>query len=402
MSRDRFSYITLAYVLGTGFIFVVSVILCEAGFGALKQFGLALIENFDIEMSLKNFMKINMNAEHEYMFFTISMIQVTYISRIVGNFVSEENLLDKIFMYLGNIFLSCFLSMTYELYPMKLFKSSIGFALPMYIACLALIYAVVKAILKVRGYKWGAYVYMGYLTAYLMANPIILGLMSVIVPYILGLSLYVLLYVNFLYKSKILTIVAILIISYPLNMLSGKLTDFFLEKTNGSFLPVADIVYGILSVALILVWFIFMVFKTDYTDLVFSINNQQYTYKAIKTLNRGITEDDIWWGYFKDHTLIIDGQYGYMDDYDSDTPSWYELHDEIEKIVILEGTHYIGDFAFKGLNNVKEVYISKDVREIGESPFIGCDSLEKIEVDPENEFYMSKKGKLYNRSGDEI
>ena len=164
------------------------------------------------------------------------------------------------------------------------------------------------------------------------------------------------------------------------------LMDSLLDAVNVSYIGAVDTFYGIFSVILIIGWFVLMMFKTEYTDLTFSIDNEKYTYKAIKTVNRGMEDNDLWWGYFSDGTLVIDGR-GHMKDYSFSNSPWYEYRDEINRIVVLDGTRYIGSCSFCGMYNVKEIYISKDVIEISNLVFLDCKSLQTINVDKENKVY---------------
>ena len=73
--------------------------------------------------------------------------------------------------------------------------------------------------------------------------------------------------------------------------------------------------------------------------------------------------------------LTISGT-GEMGNYD-DTP-WESYTSHITTIVISEGVTSLGERAFWGLTNVREVYIADSVESIGEATFGGCYSLENI------------------------
>ena len=99
--------------------------------------------------------------------------------------------------------------------------------------------------------------------------------------------------------------------------------------------------------------------------------------------------------------------------------SAFEFCDELSNINIPESVKIIGNEAFWACNSLKEitlpdslveigsdafgccfgftsVRIPKSVKKIGTSPFIYCINLEKIEVDPGNQNYISLNGVLYN------
>lgn len=57
----------------------------------------------------------------------------------------------------------------------------------------------------------------------------------------------------------------------------------------------------------------------------------------------------------------------------------------------------IGDEAFSQCDSIAAVTIPASVREIGEKAFAACDALENITVDPDNRYYASKDGVLFNK-----
>lgn len=71
---------------------------------------------------------------------------------------------------------------------------------------------------------------------------------------------------------------------------------------------------------------------------------------------------------------------------------------EMENIIFPEGLTSIEQQAFYNCNNLKSIYIPKSVTNISETgTFDNCNSLEKIEVDPDNLKYSSQDGVLYNK-----
>lgn len=393
----RFSFISLIYLLVTCSILGVIIISSEAGFGVLKEFIIKLVENFDIRITLQSLIKAHDNGRYEFLFFILSMLQVTYISRIISKFVTDGTYIDEIFMLMGSTCLSCFLSIAYSLCPMKLLVSRIGFLFIIIWLGMGWLYGFVKAILGVVRNEWGAYTFVVRFMLRCFINPIMLGMLGVLLPSILCVWLYESLYDAILYKNVILLVVTVVLSSYSLNKLCGKLIDLLLDMVNVSYVYTVDIFYGAFSLALIIGWFALMIFKTDYTDLIFYIDNKKYAYRAIKTVDRGIENGNFWWGYFKDGTLIIDAEYKRMNDYSFDNSPWYKWRDEISRIVILDGTEYIGNCAFCGMNNVEQIYISKDVDEISNMVFLDCELLQAINVDENNSIYSSIDGVLYNK-----
>ena len=62
----------------------------------------------------------------------------------------------------------------------------------------------------------------------------------------------------------------------------------------------------------------------------------------------------------------------------------------------------IGEGAFKGNTEIKEVVIPKGITAINETAFNGCTGLEKITVSKDNTTYYDKDGKLYLRGTDKL
>lgn len=391
----EYSPVSLGYFLITNVMLGISIICSGAGFKALKEFVSSLVENFDIHITMKNLLEIALNDRVELSFFLLIMIQVSYISRIVGKFLEDETYVDKLFMFFGSTSLSCFLSIAYALYPIKLLQSVIGFFPFLIWVGAGLIYGLIR-IIPGMNKRWAPYTLMFKWMIYFWINPITLGGLCVLVPTFLSVQIYAWLYDVVLYKNIGLMIITVLLISYPLNKLSGRLMDFLLEVVNATYAYIADIFYGIFSVSLIIAWFVLMIFKTEYTDITFTLDDEKYVYKAIKTIDSGIEDENIWWGYFKDGTLLIDGQ-SEIKNYGFNNSPWYKYRDKIKRIVVLDGIPNIGACAFCGLYNVKEIYISKDVKEISDMVFLDCKSLEQINIDENNSVYSTVDGALYNK-----
>lgn len=395
--EPRFSPISLIYLLVTGAILGIVIVKSASAFEILKEFIVTLVENFDIHLSMKGVIEVADGDGFEFVFFVLCMLQVTFISRIVGKLIEDETYLDKIFMFLGNTCLSCFLSISYSLYPIKLLESAFGYVTIGIWVGVNLIYGLAKAVQGVAEYKWGAYIVVFRCVLYFFINPFMLGFLCVLFSTLLGVQLYAWLYDAILYKNIVLLVITVLLVSYPLNKLCGKLMDLLLDIVMVAYVGVADIFYGIFSVILIAGWFVLMIFKTRYTDITFMIDDEKYRYEAIQTINRGI-EKDLWWGYFSDGTLVIDGEDVRMKDYNFNNSPWYKYRDEISRIVVLDGIKYIGNCSFCGMYNVKEIYISKDVNEISNLVFLDCKSLKTINVDKENKVYSSVGGILFDKS----
>ena len=71
----------------------------------------------------------------------------------------------------------------------------------------------------------------------------------------------------------------------------------------------------------------------------------------------------------------------------------------ITTISLPESLKHLDSDAFNGCDRLKSIFIPKNVEYIGDKTAIGyCTSLEKIEVDPENQYYTSIDGILYDKA----
>ena len=75
---------------------------------------------------------------------------------------------------------------------------------------------------------------------------------------------------------------------------------------------------------------------------------------------------------------------------------------DVKKITLPEGLKAIGVWAFHNCKSIKEIYIPASVSRIETSAFAGCSSLTAINVSPENPYYKSIDGVLFNKDGTEL
>lgn len=87
------------------------------------------------------------------------------------------------------------------------------------------------------------------------------------------------------------------------------------------------------------------------------------------------------WTLTEDGTLTISGE-GEMANCSGEYMElpWWDVKDQIVKIVIEDGVTSIGDFAFTECQNLKQLDIGRDVTSIGMYAFQMCSSLESVEI----------------------
>lgn len=101
------------------------------------------------------------------------------------------------------------------------------------------------------------------------------------------------------------------------------------------------------------------------------------------------------WTLDSDGVLKIKGE-GRMDDTVSYL-SWKSNAQDIKKVVIEEGVTSIASMAFRECDNLKEIFISSSVIEIGERAFAYENyNLENIYVDEKNQYFVDEDGVLFD------
>ena len=75
---------------------------------------------------------------------------------------------------------------------------------------------------------------------------------------------------------------------------------------------------------------------------------------------------------------------------------------DITGITLPEGLKGIGRFVFNECKNITEIYIPSTVEYIGECAFTKCSSLTEINVSPDNKYFTSVDGVLYNKDKTEL
>lgn len=78
--------------------------------------------------------------------------------------------------------------------------------------------------------------------------------------------------------------------------------------------------------------------------------------------------------------------------------SSFEYCDLLTNVTIANGVLSIGDYAFYGCSDLVRITIPESVTSLGDNVFNYCDSLKGITVDPQNAFYSSTNGVLFDKS----
>ena len=95
--------------------------------------------------------------------------------------------------------------------------------------------------------------------------------------------------------------------------------------------------------------------------------------------NTGSCGESVTWNYYEDtKTLAVDGG-GAMYDYDSpEDCEWYDLKINIELVTVSGKVESVGENAFSGYPNLKEVYLGSSTQKVGEIAFDDCPNLSLV------------------------
>ena len=92
------------------------------------------------------------------------------------------------------------------------------------------------------------------------------------------------------------------------------------------------------------------------------------------------------WSFSDKGVLEISGE-GRMPDFDPEAKEdelsyipWNAFLGQIKKVVVKDGTEYLGNNAFKGCKELEKVEIAESVKEFGENVFADCDKLDKTSL----------------------
>ena len=123
--------------------------------------------------------------------------------------------------------------------------------------------------------------------------------------------------------------------------------------------------------------------NTDIQREVILIQDTSFTAefeKDICIITSGICGESLTWLLTCDSILIVSGN-GSIPNYTASP--WYNNSREIKHIIISDGVTGIGNYAFKGLENVVSISLANSVLTIGEKSFENCKRMSSVEI-PQN------------------
>ncbi len=108
----------------------------------------------------------------------------------------------------------------------------------------------------------------------------------------------------------------------------------------------------------------------------------------------GSCGDNLNYTVYDNGVTVIEGD-GRLEDTDKNNVIWRSK--KVTEVYLKEGVSEIGKYAFRDCDTITTVHIPRSVVSIGEWAFNDSDRLTSIEVDPDNNYYSSEDGVLYNK-----
>ena len=212
----------------------------------------------------------------------LTMVQSAYISKMVNKLSNENSTANKIAIYIGNVFLGCFLALMYKSFPADILSVIIEI-LPYILVFPTVIAIFIKAVVVVKRYGvfhvligWISFcvitmlivtytniigtivliVFFSALFLYMMyTSPLFLGVVAAVAP-----SFIVLLIFAFIESAvsipEILFMVIVYLFSYPLTEFFSGMADRAIRNINESLPVIIDVVFFVFSIIMIGAWVI--------------------------------------------------------------------------------------------------------------------------------------------------
>ena len=309
LNDTEISPVSVIYLIISTILCIVVMVVSHSGFKGIVDILSNIVSNFNVNMSMSEITQIN-EDKYQEIFFFLTLIQTTYISRLVRKLIEDASIVDNILMFLGTSILTCFINISYTVYPIS-FLNSIWGVLPFIMLMGAMyLYAFIRAM--IAGCR-NSSILIGLLSIfkYIFVNPVFLGLFAIIIPFFIEMYLYACLYDAFWINHPVLMMIFILLTSNPANLLTGALTEKLINLSNGNEteIPFTDIIYGLFSFGLIISWFVLVFIKNDVINIQVDFDNQSQVYTVEDVMKKGNISVNVWWEYYKDGTLVINGGY---------------------------------------------------------------------------------------------
>ena len=262
-----------AYCIFSFILFIFSGVKTHIGLSGFKMIADEFLETMSILSFMNDTVAIQGEALTIAVFLTIA--QTAHISKFVGKFTKEDSTKDKIFIFIGNIFLGCYFSILYQSFDYEFLDMMINIICMVFMIPTVIMIAVsmIKAIFKIgilpvvlgisaetfalcyavfKPSLLGnilVFVLSGIEIAFLtFSNPFTAGLFSVMLSQIA--AMLIMMFIGTVVPMPgILFLILSFVISYPVISLCDNNFDKIFDAISEHFSITVEIIFIVLSVA---------------------------------------------------------------------------------------------------------------------------------------------------------
>ena len=101
LNDTEISPVSVIYLIISTILCIVVMVVSHSGFKGIVDILSNIVSNFNVNMSMSEITQIN-EDKYQEIFFFLSLIQTTYISRLVRKLIEDASIVDNILMFLGN------------------------------------------------------------------------------------------------------------------------------------------------------------------------------------------------------------------------------------------------------------------------------------------------------------
>ncbi len=411
----------IAYCIVTFILFIIAGFITHIGLGGFSALADELLSSLNI---ITTFDVVNNDSNLALSILFISMVQSTYISKMVGKMVGDDSEADKLLIYIGNVFLGCFLGLMYQSFPFDLLSTIMRY-LSYVIAVPTGIVLLIAIISAIREYGilpltisvcvlYGIVVYLAFhpsligniivigigvvmLIAMVVTNPLLLGISAAILPPILVLLIFTIIE-SFLPLPGIVLIILIYLFTFPLTEFFSNLADEVMSEVFQTISPIIDVVFFIFSIVMIGLWIKVVVISPTSSQI--KIDRVNITVPEGRVVHKGyVGQDGVWQLYTNGYLEVQEDD---LSDCDELALPWDKYKDDIRYVKLDDSVEEIQNRWFLNYKNLEAVYLPSSLQYISSKAFMGCDKLKSFDISEENTFFSCENGYLLSKDMTEL
>lgn len=266
-SKTNIMYVGIMVVL-----YIVMSFLSNAKFDFVTEFFSAVVSEFNIIISLNDLKSAMINMDVLWMFMMLQL-QYQFLLRVIGKYLDNITLCDKILSFIGSCILQVYLAMNYATYSVENWNCCLLYTILVFygIIIIDLIRSIKKGIQVDFPYFVLFYVFVCFFT-----NPFGRGWFAVLIGYLLEIGVYILILIGL---ESINLSVLFLPIALVTTFLMNKVSDWIVDKiilnfSQGQHKTIlgkdctwTDILCFIFGFAMCVFWFVATVLGVTFPDI---------------------------------------------------------------------------------------------------------------------------------------